>query len=103
MVPVEAMWALLRGVRSLRFEARSEVGTGWDGVGTGCVAVSEPTSDVVVFEESGRWQPSGRRSMAFSNVFRLGRLGEVIRLEHLRFGADSPVFLFDLAPGPDGT
>ena len=103
MASIEEVWGLLRGARALTFTAHSEAGTGWDGAGTGSVAVSEPAPGVVVFEEAGRWQPSGRRSMAFFNVFRWSRLGEAIRLEHLRFGPASPVFLFDLAPGPDGT
>jgi hypothetical protein len=45
----------LRRIRSLRFEAQSEAGTGWNGVGVGSVVVSEPSDDVVLFSETGTW------------------------------------------------
>jgi hypothetical protein len=95
---------LLRRVRSLRFDARSEAATGWDGVGTGTVAVSEPAAGVVVFDEAGTWQPndSGRAAVGFKNVFRWSVVGDALRLEHLRFGPEHPVLLFDMAPGADG-
>jgi hypothetical protein len=95
---------LLRRVRSLRFEARSEAVTGWDGVGTGTVAVSESAAGVVVFDEAGTWRPSipDRNPVAFKNVFRWSTVGESLRLEHLRFGPEHPVLLFDMASGADG-
>ena len=98
------MWAVLRRVRSLQFDARSDAGTGWDGVGAGAVTVSEPADGVAVFDEAGTWQPHapGRPAVRFTNVFRWSAVGEAIRLEHLRFGPDRPVFLFDLAAGDDG-
>jgi hypothetical protein len=91
-------------VQSLRFDARSEATTGWDGVGTGAVAVSEPTIGVVVFDEAGTWQPSiaARAAVVFKNVFRWSVVGESLRLEHLRFGPEHPVLLFDMVPAPDG-
>lgn len=96
--------SLLRRVQSLRFDARSEAATGWDGVGTGAVAVSEPAAGVVVFTEAGTWQPNApnRAAVGFNNVFRWSAVGEVLRLEHLRFGADHPVLLFDMAPDEAG-
>jgi len=96
--------ALLRTVRSLRFEARSGAGTGWDGAGAGAVAVSEPAPGVVVFEEFGTWQPDvrGRAAVTFRNVFRWSGVDDVMRLEHLRFGVDQPVLLFDMAPDSAG-
>jgi len=97
--------ALLRRVRSLRFEARSEAATGWDGAGTGAVAVSEPVAGVVVFAETGTWQPSapGRPAIGFNNMFRWSPAGAALRLEHLRFGAEHPVLLIDMAPDVGGT
>jgi hypothetical protein len=99
----EAM-SIMRRVRSLRFEARSEAATGWDGIGTGAVAVSEPAPGVVVFDEAGTWRPTAadRSEIGFTNVFRWSALGSALRLEHLRFGAMNPVLLFDLVPGADG-
>lgn len=35
--------------------------------------------------------------MRFTNVFRWTKLDQQLRLEHLRFGPDKPVFLFDMA------
>ncbi len=98
------IWALLRKVRSLSFDARSGAGSGWDGVGRGSVAVSEPANGVVVFQESGTWQPgaSGRPAVRFTNVFRWSARSESIRLEHFRFGPENPVLLFDLALSDNG-
>lgn len=95
---------LLRRVQSLRFDAQSDAATGWDGVGTGSVTASEPAVGVVVFCEVGTWQPTapGRPAIAFNNVFRWSILGDTLRLEHLRFGPEHPVLLFDMAPGVDG-
>ncbi|WP_020470610.1 hypothetical protein [Zavarzinella formosa] len=53
MASFAEVWSLLRDVRSLRFDARSDAGTGWTGVGHGTVVVSEPADGVIVFEESG--------------------------------------------------
>jgi len=95
----------LRAVRRLRFESRSAAGTGWDGVGTGQVAVNEPLPGVLVFEEHGHWQAAapGREPTAFRNVFRWSALASgALRLEHLRRGPVQPVFLFDMAPAGEG-
>lgn len=86
-----ALLEVLAAVRSLRFEARSEAGTGWDGVGEGTVTVARPAEGVIVFEESGIWRPPGRRELSFTNVFRWTAVGDVLRLDHLRFGPDRPV------------
>jgi hypothetical protein len=99
---LDEVWSLLRQVQSLRFEARSEAGTGWDGVGVGTVRVTEPADGVIVFDETGTWQVPGGAVVRFTNVFRWTASGGQLRLEHLRMGADQPVFLFDLVPGEDG-
>ena len=98
----EEVWSLLQSVRALRFNARSEVATGWDGNGAGSVRVSEPEPGVIVFNEAGIWQSSGGAEVHFTNVFRWSSTGESLRLEHLRFGPKNPVFLFDLVPGANG-
>lgn len=96
--------SLLRCVQSLRFDAHSEAASGWDGVGTGAVTVSEPATGVVVFDEAGTWQPDspGVAAVGFRNVFRWSAVAELLRLEHLRFGPEQPVLLFDMASGADG-
>ncbi len=102
MAALAEVWDKLRQTRFLQFDARSEAGTGWNGVGVGLVSVSAPTDDVIVFEESGVWQPPGRPEIRFNNVFRWTRNGDTLKLDHLRFGPDRPVFLFDLTINGDG-
>jgi hypothetical protein len=89
-------------VRSLSFVANSKAEFGWNGRGVGSVEVHEAANAVLLFHERGTWRPEGReQDIRFSNVFRWTVCGGTIRLEHLRFGEDSPVYLFDLAPGGD--
>lgn len=98
---VEAMQLLdvLRQVTNLRFSARSESATGWNGDGVGTVVVETPSRDVLIFRETGEWKPAGAMPLRFSNVYRWSCVApRLIRLEHLRFGTDKPVVLFDLAP-----
>lgn len=104
MASLVEVWSLLRQVQSLRFNASSGATTGWDGIGTGAVIVTEPAVGVVIFDETGAWQPSApdRPAMRFHNVFRWSKADAALRLEHLRFGADSPVLLFDMALDLDG-
>ena len=104
MPSVEHVLSLLCQVASLSFTAKSQANTGWQGVGNGKVVVSEPTSKTVVFHETGTWQPSAEHQgmFDFSNVFRWSAVGECLRLEHLRFGVDNPVLLFDMACHEDG-
>ena len=102
MLTAQRLWDGLQRVRSVRFISRSDT-PGWDGTGVGSVAVESPSEEVLVYTESGTWQPAKGRETRFSNVFRWTLTGpESIRLEHLRFGADRPVFLFDVAPGSSG-
>lgn len=104
MESLTEVMSLLGRVQSLRFDARTEAATGWEGVGIGTVAVSEPAAGVVVFQEAGTWQPSApdQAAIGFNNVFRWSAAGQALRLEHLRRGADSPVLLFDMAPAERG-
>ncbi len=102
MASIAKVWSLLQVVSALRFEAQSEAATGWNGIGTGTVMVSEPEPRVVVFDEAGTWQSPGRAMIRFANVFRWSNTGASLRLEHLRFGAENPVFLFEMAPNADG-
>lgn len=100
---VQEIWYCLSHVHAVNFIARSELPTGWNGYGSGSVAVEQPTDDILIFHEAGVWQPQGGEEVDFSNIFRWSRLGaEVIRLEHLRYGPEQPVYLFDLAVQSDG-
>ncbi|XGA81315.1 DUF6314 family protein [Halomonas sp. CH40] len=97
----------LRRVRALHFNAQSQAGTGWEGVGKGEVKVSAAQENSLVFHESGNWQPNHKSAehpsaFAFTNTFRWTAIGHQLRLEHLRFGVDKPVLLFDMAPDEAG-
>ena len=92
------LWSRLRAVRTLRFESTGDPATGWTGVGTGTVAVTAPSKTVLLFTEAGTFQQPQGKPIEFTNVFRWTKLGRSIRLEHLRFGPDHPVFLFDMQP-----
>jgi hypothetical protein len=99
------VWHRSGRVRELQFEARplSATNSGWSGTGDGTVEVEKADPLTSIFHERGTWTPEGGRQMPFRNVFRWTAApdGGSIRLEHLRFGAGSPVFLFDLVPVAD--
>lgn len=87
-------------VRALRFEAVSQTEmTDWNGSGEGEVAVREEGSQLI-FDESGLWQPRQGAPLGFTNCYRWTFSDRSIGLEHLRFGADRPVYLFDLVQDP---
>src|SRR5437870_4089499 len=86
----------LRRVTALPFEAR---GSAWTGSGHGSVVVASPADDVVTFTEAGTWRSDRGSEFRLRNVFRWSAVGsELVRLDHLRFGPDHPVHLFNLAP-----
>lgn len=98
------LWTQLARVRRVRIVARSDERTAWTGAGDGDVAVASPRGGVLTFTESGSWEPASAGATRFRNVFRWTLVDpERIRLEHLRFGEARPVFLFDLAPGKEGS
>jgi hypothetical protein len=103
---VRKAWTRLLAVKELTFEARSRAAryTGWNGFGKGAVQVEPVEAGVIVFHERGAWTPEGGRQATFSNVFRwtVDPDCRFIRLEHLRFGSDQPVYLFDLVPVDEG-
>lgn len=95
-------WEKLQKVGHLTFNAKtkSKEENGWNGKGQGEVAVTKEGSGVLLFQEKGTWQGKQGAALNFSNVFRwsFDRAAGVISLEHLRRGADHPVFLFHMAP-----
>jgi len=97
------IWDRLRHVGSLRFTATSTTASGWNGRGEGTVAVEVLGDTVLLFHESGVWWPDGGHALRFQNVYRWTRLDSgLLRLEHLRFGADHAVHLFDLTQAANG-
>jgi predicted transcriptional regulator len=95
-------WKRLMDVTQLTFHAKtkSKEESEWNGKGKGEVVVAREGSYILLFNEKGTWQSKEGIEVSFSNVFRwtLDRTAGVISLEHLRRGADHPVFLFHLAP-----
>jgi len=94
---LETVWSRIAAVRDLTFNASSGASTGWTGTGVGTVDVSQSAADALVYTESGTWTPNGGKQLSFTNVYRWTLLPETLRLEHLRFGPENPVYLFDLA------
>lgn len=103
MAILEQTWERLRRVRGLAFVARSASPTGWNGQGTGTVVVEPAGDGALTFTEAGVWRPEGGREIRFRNVFRWSQGKDTLRLEHLRFGVDYPVSLFELALVGGGT
>jgi hypothetical protein len=99
MSEAERLIDRLRSIGHLEFEATSAVASGWNGTGRGVVETEAFTPGVLLFRESGEWIPRGAaRPIRFNNIYRWQRLDDdTLRLEHLRFGADRAVHLFDLA------
>lgn len=64
--------------------------------GVGEVKVEQLDEETLTVFQKGKW--IGGDDMAFTNVFcwKLNRKSGQLSLEHLRFGASRPVFLFDL-------
>jgi hypothetical protein len=96
------LWEKLSVVTQLKFHAKtkSKEESGWNGQGRGEVVVKKENDKVLIFTEKGHWQGKNGGEVSFSNTFRwtLDRNAGMISLEHLRRGADHPVFLFHLAP-----
>ncbi|MEL7168398.1 MAG: DUF6314 family protein [Bacteroidota bacterium] len=98
---LDLLWQRIATIRSLYFDAKSTSATGWTGRGKGQVIVSQPSDDALGFEESGLFTPGRGEPFVFHNVYRWTRNADtspLIQLEHLRFGVNHPVLLFDLAP-----
>lgn len=97
----DVLWNQLLGVNQFTFSSRSNSGVGWEGEGKGTVAIAA-TQDTLIYTENGHWTQAGGRELKFHNSFRWTRQGFLVRLEHLRFGPNQAVFLFDLSAGEDG-
>jgi hypothetical protein len=102
MTAIERLWNRLRRVRSLLFVASSAGQAGCNGRGLGTVEVRAACDTVITFHEQGEWRPEGGRDLRFHNVYRWTLAGDLLRLEHLRLGADNPVHLLDLVQTGEG-
>jgi len=93
------LWQRLSAITSLTFESTSQTNeSGWSGTGHGKVTVESIDPTTMLFHEKGHWQQNGRKQLKFTNVYRWTALPDSfgLRLEHLRFGSEQPVYLFDL-------
>ncbi len=98
---LKTIWQHLAKISTLTFESTSQASDiGWSGQGRGQVTVETVDAAILLFHEQGQWQQNGGKQLAFSNVYRWTALSDVghLRLEHLRFGSEHPVMLFDLQP-----
>ena len=100
---VHQVWDQLLKVQTLCFSAKSKsmgVVSGWNGIGKGAVELKKINGNVVIFQERGKWVSEEHKEFDFSNVFRWTLKAEegAIMLEHLRLGAQHPVYLFSLVP-----
>jgi hypothetical protein len=99
------LWERLRCVTHLSFSARSHQSNplGWNGKGQASVKVDAPTPRSFIFQEQGVWTSEDGKPFDFKNCYRWtwNSAKLLISLEHLRHGADNPVFLFELTPFSD--
>jgi len=105
-VTLRDAWDRLSAVRSLRFSATSNGRScGWDGSGTGAVEVTMAGNSDMTFTERGTWVGDSGKQLDFSNIYRWRFEWDAgtIRLEHLRYDLDTPVFLLDLVPTDGST
>ena len=98
----EALGVLRRLADVRRMSFRSEPASGPRVEGTGVVHVRDASADALTLEESGAWHPAGGPAVPVRTAQRWSRAGDRLRLEHLRFGAEAPVFLVEMALGADG-
>lgn len=101
-----AAWNSLRTVRTVQFSAKSSSQvSGWNASGRGTVIVGMVDDSTITFTESGKWRSDSGKELEFNNVYRWTLVEDagIIRLEHLRFGRNQPVYLLDLVPTDDTT
>ena len=97
-----ACWEKMAQVISLTYSAKSKSSNMpvWNGLGKGNVEVQRTHENVLIYNEKGVWISEEKHQLDFKNVFRwtLHPIQGVISLEHLRYGPQHPVYLFDLVP-----
>ncbi|QFI36479.1 hypothetical protein FR932_00890 [Moritella marina ATCC 15381] len=110
------LWFLLNRLNRFSFKVNSdnESVTGWQGEGQGLIkrrageTVDKGNTDVpesgaiVETIERGDYHVSATRKVPMHNQYLWQFQGDHIRLTHLRFGWDKPVFLFDIIENEQG-
>ncbi|KIC72367.1 Uncharacterized protein DB42_DE00130 [Neochlamydia sp. EPS4] len=97
-----AFWKSLKNITKLTFISRtySKDVKGWNGQGRGEVKVTKQSHTLLIFDEKGTWHNQQGMQFNFYNIFRWGLDLKAckISLEHLRQGANRPIFLLHLVP-----
>jgi len=94
-------WQRLLSIKKMASHCSSTSVTGWNGKGEGQVVVTQVSEAAIIFEETGIWKSAHGLELNFKNSFRWSFCKSFLALEHLRFGMNRPVFLFNLTPaGP---
>ena len=107
------LWILLNRLNRFSFKVNTDNDsvTGWQGEGQGlikCRGNMTSASDDIEFGsivetiERGDYYISAERKVPMHNQYLWQYEGEYIRLTHLRFGWDKPVFLFDIIENGQG-
>ena len=91
----EKLKDLFLRVETLSFLSMSDQQTGWNGSGNGEVEVLLEGNQII-FEETGTWENNQGKKFGFKNTYRWTLQEASLKLEHLRFGSNAPVYLFDL-------
>lgn len=95
---LEAFWQRAQQIKKVSIQTQS------GGQAFGEVHVAQENERSLLFAEQGHWLHLTKKPIDFTNHVRwsIDRAAGLIALEHLRYGADRPVFLFHLAPtGPN--
>lgn len=99
---LQIFWEKLTRIQTMCFSAKSKMpgNTGWNGLGKGTVEVKKIDDYSMTFHEKGSWVSEENKQMDFRNIFRwtYHPTQGLVSLEHLRFGPQNPVTLFDLIP-----
>ena len=108
------LWTLLNRLNRFSFKvnADNDSVTGWRGEGQGLIKLRVSTYDMKTDEpgsgaiietiERGDYYVTADRKVSMHNQYLWQFEGDYIRLTHLRFGWDKPVFLFDIIENGQG-
>ena len=88
---VSKIWTLLESLNRVDLFALPE-----ERKGKGLVFPCKEGENQLILQETGSWEGEG--STPYYNSFRFTKHFNFLSLEHLRFGKEHPVFLFDLIP-----
>lgn len=90
-------WSQLQAISHFTFSihSESEKPTGWEGTGEGTVRIEKIDERTLLMHEEGTRKTKGFPNIHFTNLSKWTLRDHSIALEHLRFGANQPVFLVE--------